>query len=244
MKIRPISHAQLGLLACTPASWPYTGVGFTGSAPDTLTACFSCSLPLDAGRFALPVDIPIALVTPGVASSICVRAAPNEKHNISRRQLNSLHGMHALQRTAHLGNLEQAHRNQAFLTASHQRVHLRSFRSSTVMLMLCARQPVLNSHRVQPHVMGLLCFAKLLQRTSLVVVVICNTCVPSSSLVTHARRCCLHVCLVVMSFCSVARGVQRGCSQTVVSASFVTVFVFPSIWSMVPQKRPTVPQNI
>ena len=54
------------------------------------------------------------------------------------------------------------------------------------------------------------------------------------SLVTHARRCCLHICLVVMSFCSVARGVQRGCSQTVVSASFVvtltdTVIVFPSM---------------
>ena len=26
--------------------------------------------------------------------------------------------------------------------------------------------------------------------------------IPSSSLVTQARRCCLHVCLVVMSFCS------------------------------------------
>lgn len=83
MKIRPISHAQLGLLACTPASWPYTGVGFTGSAPNTLTACFSRSLPLDAGRFALSVDIPIALVAPRAASSICVHAAPNEKHNIT-----------------------------------------------------------------------------------------------------------------------------------------------------------------
>lgn len=83
MKIRPISHAQLGLLACTPASWPCTGVGFTGSAPNTLTACFSRSLPLDAGRFALSVDIPIALVAPRAASSICVHAAPNEKHNIT-----------------------------------------------------------------------------------------------------------------------------------------------------------------
>ena len=106
------------------------------------------------------------------------------------------------------------------------------------------------SHRVQSHVMGF-----LLRRTSLVVVVVCKICFPSSSLVTHTSRCCLHVCLVVMSFCSVARGVQRGCSQTVVSASFVRALQIQSSffhpWSshtatycMVPQKQPTVPQII
>ena len=118
---------------------PY-GIGSIGSAPDMLTACFSFSAPFDAERVAQPVKIATGIVAPWDAVSTCVRSSARWQHHIMLASKRTLiqHGMN--HSAAHLDNLHHARRNQVVFTASNDRVHLRSFRSGNVMLLLRARR--------------------------------------------------------------------------------------------------------
>ena len=146
----------------TWASWPALLRPGHARALASLAAHQTRSLP--ASRDPCPW-MPGALRCPSISRSLWSRLGPPPQSAFMQHQMRSTtsrspatelsawHARSAANSTPWDGNLEQARRNQAFVTASFQRVHLRSFlHSSTVML--CTRQPVLNSHRVQPHVMG------------------------------------------------------------------------------------------